>query len=90
MCRCAGPRSDRCWCRGRSHEQACPGFGGFSSRVHARCRSVGVLERGRRWSNTEFPRSPAQIARDAFWDPGHGQLKLRGVSAFLCERVTWL
>lgn len=50
--------------------------------MYARCRSVGVLERGRRWSNTEFPRSPAQIARDAFWDPGHGHFGLVEYEAF--------
>src|SRR5512135_2553887 len=60
------------------------GFGGSvtACRLAQAGRSVGVLERGRRWSNTEFPRSPAQIARDAFWDPGHGHFGLVEYEAF--------
>jgi cholesterol oxidase len=46
------------------------GFGGSI----AACRlaqtgcSVCVLERGRRWPRTGFPRTPVQVASEAFWD----------------------
>lgn len=54
------------------------GFGGSitACRLAQAGRSVCVLERGRRWSNTAFPRSPAQIAARAFWDPDNGQFGL--------------
>ncbi|MDQ6775716.1 MAG: GMC family oxidoreductase [Actinomycetota bacterium] len=47
------------------------GFGGSitACRLAQAGRSVCVLERGRRWSNVDFPRSPSQIADQAFWDP---------------------
>jgi cholesterol oxidase len=46
------------------------GFGGsiVGCRLAQAGRSVCILERGRRWENTEFPRSPAEFAQDAFWD----------------------
>jgi len=44
------------------------GFGGgiTACRLAQAGRSVCVLERGKRWSNTDFPRSPAQVSR-SFW-----------------------
>jgi cholesterol oxidase len=46
------------------------GFGGSitACRLAQAGRSVCVLERGRRWRNVDFPRSPRQIAQNAFWD----------------------
>jgi cholesterol oxidase len=60
------------------------GFGGSvtACRLAQAGRSVGILERGRRWANTDFPRSPGQIARDAFWDPAHGHFGLVEYEAF--------
>jgi cholesterol oxidase len=51
------------------------GFGGSitACRLAQAGRSVCVLERGRRWGAVDFPRSPSQIARDAFWDPPAGR-----------------
>lgn len=53
------------------------GFGGSitACRLAQAGRSVCVLERGRRWRNIDFPRSPAQIAQQGFWDRDAG---LRG------------
>jgi cholesterol oxidase len=47
------------------------GFGGAvtACRLAQAGRSVCVLERGRRWRPTAFPRSPSDVAREAFWDP---------------------
>lgn len=47
------------------------GFGGSiaACRLAQDGRQVCVLERGRRWSNVDFPRSPGQIARNGFWEP---------------------
>jgi len=44
------------------------GFGGAitACRLAQAGRSVCILERGKRWNNTDFPRSPGQVAR-AFW-----------------------
>jgi len=44
------------------------GFGGAISacRLAQAGRSVALLERGRRWGKTDFPRSPGEVAR-AFW-----------------------
>ncbi len=54
------------------------GFGGAvtACRLAAAGRSVCVLERGRRWSAPDFPRSAGQVA-EAFWDEGrsHGFLE---------------
>ena len=46
------------------------GFGGsiVACRLAQAGDSVCVLERGRRWPRTRFARTPAQVARDAFWD----------------------
>jgi cholesterol oxidase len=54
------------------------GFGGSitACRLAQAGRSVCVLERGRRWSNVDFPRSPSQIARTGFWDPDGGHFGL--------------
>ena len=51
------------------------GFGGSvtACRLAQAGRSVCVLERGRRWRNVDFPRSPSQIARNGFWDRGSGR-----------------
>lgn len=50
------------------------GFGGSVTgcRLAQAGRSVCVLERGRRWNNTDFPRSPSQVARNAFWTADSG------------------
>ncbi|MBZ5537283.1 MAG: GMC family oxidoreductase [Acidobacteriia bacterium] len=47
------------------------GFGGAitSCRLAQAGRSVCVLERGRKWDKTEFPRAPAEVAR-SFWRKG--------------------
>jgi len=47
------------------------GFGGsiLACRLAQARRSVCVLERGRRWNATDFPRSPNQVARDGFCTP---------------------
>jgi cholesterol oxidase len=44
------------------------GFGGgiTACRLAQAGRSVCILERGKRWSNTDFPRSPGQVA-NGFW-----------------------
>lgn len=51
------------------------GFGGAitASRLAEAGRSVCILERGKRWKKTDFPRSPGEVAR-AFWrrDEGSG------------------
>ena len=55
------------------------GFGGavMACRLAESGRSVGVLERGRRWDRSEFPRSLSQVATSAFWELGrsHGFLE---------------
>jgi cholesterol oxidase len=60
------------------------GFGGSitACRLAQAGRSVRVLERGRRWTHTEFPRSPSQIARDAFWDTSAGRFGIIEYRAF--------
>jgi cholesterol oxidase len=60
------------------------GFGGSitACRLAQAGRSVCVLERGRRWSQTEFPRSPSQVARDAFWDVNAGHFGIIEYRAF--------
>jgi cholesterol oxidase len=47
------------------------GFGGAISacRLAQAGRSVCVLERGKRWGKTDFPRTPAEVSR-AFWCEG--------------------
>jgi cholesterol oxidase len=46
------------------------GFGGsiLACRLAQAGQSVCILERGRRWEATDFPRSPSQVVRDAFWN----------------------
>jgi cholesterol oxidase len=46
------------------------GFGGsiLACRLAQAGRSVCVLERGRGWAATDFPRSPSQVVREGFWD----------------------
>jgi cholesterol oxidase len=55
------------------------GFGGAvtACRLAEAGRSVAVLERGRRWDRSEFPRSIGQVAETAFWEEGrsHGFLE---------------
>jgi cholesterol oxidase len=60
------------------------GFGGSiaACRLAQAGRSVCVLERGRRWTNTEFPRSPSEVSRDAFWDLPRGRYGLLEYKAF--------
>jgi len=60
------------------------GFGGSitACRLAQAGRSVCVLERGRRWSNVDFPRSPSQIADNAFWDPRGGHFGLLDYRVF--------
>ena len=56
------------------------GFGGaiMACRLAQAGRSVAVLEKGRRWDKTEFPRTMGQMA-DSFWQKGksHGFLEYR-------------
>ena len=56
------------------------GFGGaiLACRLAQAGRSVAVLEKGRRWDKTEFPRTMGQVA-DSFWQRGksHGFLEYR-------------
>jgi cholesterol oxidase len=60
------------------------GFGGSiaACRLALAGDSVCVLERGRRWSRTEFPRTPTQIARNAFWDVDQRRFGLIEYSVF--------
>jgi cholesterol oxidase len=60
------------------------GFGGSitACRLAQAGRSVCVLERGRRWSNVDFPRSASQIARNGFWDPDGGRFGLLDYRVF--------
>ena len=46
------------------------GFGGAitACRLAQAGRSVCILEKGRRWEKTEFPRSTGEVANHAFWD----------------------
>lgn len=56
------------------------GFGGAvtACRLAQAGRSVCVLERGKRWNKTEFPRSPAEVAK-ALWrdEQNHGFLEYK-------------
>src|SRR5262249_8005368 len=56
------------------------GFGGATAacRLAQAGQSVCLLERGKRWSNTDFPRSPAEVAK-CFWrkDESQGFLEYR-------------
>ena len=65
------------------------GFGGSitACRLAQAGRSVCVLERGRRWSNVDFPRSPSQIARNAFWDPANRRYGLLDYRVFARMQV---
>jgi cholesterol oxidase len=60
------------------------GFGGSitACRLAQAGRSVCVLERGRRWGNVDFPRSPSQIAGNGFWDPEGGHFGLLDYRVF--------
>ena len=60
------------------------GFGGSitACRLAQAGRRVCVLERGRRWRNIDFPRSPSQIARNAFWAPASAQFGLLDYRVF--------
>lgn len=60
------------------------GFGGSitACRLAQAGRSVCVLERGRRWQTVDFPRSPGEIARNAFWDPERARFGLIEYRAF--------
>ena len=60
------------------------GFGGSiaACRLAQAGRSVCILERGRRWRHTDFPRSPHQVSRDAFWDTDSGRVGLLEYRAF--------
>lgn len=60
------------------------GFGGSitACRLAQAGRSVCVLERGRRWTNVDFPRSPSQLARNGFWDTDAGRFGLVEYKAF--------
>jgi cholesterol oxidase len=55
------------------------GFGGavMACRLAEAGRSVAVLERGRRWKGSDFPRAIGDVAAKAFWEPGrsHGFLE---------------
>jgi len=60
------------------------GFGGSitACRLAQAGRSVCVLERGRRWTNVDFPRSPSQLARNGFWDTDAGRFGIVEYKAF--------
>ena len=60
------------------------GFGGsiLACRLAQAGRSVCVLERGRRWNATDFPRSPSQVARDGFWNVDDGRFGVMEYRAF--------
>jgi cholesterol oxidase len=60
------------------------GFGGSiaACRLAQAGRSVCLLERGRRWARTSFPRTPTQIAGRAFWDVSARQFGLIDYRAF--------
>ena len=60
------------------------GFGGsiLACRLAQAGRSVCVLERGRRWNATDFPRSPSQVGRDGFWNVDDGRFGLMEYRAF--------
>jgi choline dehydrogenase-like flavoprotein len=60
------------------------GFGGSitACRLAHAAHSVCVLERGRRWPQTGLPRTPAQVASEAFWDMNARRLGLIAYSVF--------
>jgi cholesterol oxidase len=60
------------------------GFGGsiLACRMAQAGRSVCVLERGRRWAATDFPRSPSQVVREGFWDVEDQRFGLLDYRAF--------
>jgi cholesterol oxidase len=60
------------------------GFGGsiLACRLAQAGRSVCVLERGRRWNATDFPRSPSQVGRDGFWNVDDGRFGIMEYRAF--------
>jgi cholesterol oxidase len=60
------------------------GFGGsiLACRMAQAGRSVCVLERGRRWNATDFPRSPSQVVRDGFWNVDDRRFGLMEYRAF--------
>ena len=63
------------------------GFGGSitACRLAQAGQSVCVLERGRRWPRTAFPRTPAQVSSEAFWDMDARRFGLIEYSVF--ERI---
>lgn len=64
------------------------GFGGAitACRLAQAGRSVCILEKGRRWDRTHFPRSPAEVSRNAIAGAGH-QLAGRGFIEYLTFRT---
>ncbi|OZG70215.1 hypothetical protein BTA51_27370 [Hahella sp. CCB-MM4] len=58
------------------------GFGGAitACRLAQAGRSVCVLEKGRRWGRTEFPRGPVEVSSRALWDPAE---KKQGQQGFI-------
>ena len=60
------------------------GFGGsiVACRLAQEGNAVCVLERGRRWPRTLFPRTPMQVATKAFWDLSARRLGLIEYRAF--------
>ncbi len=56
------------------------GFGGAitACRLAQAGRSVCLLEKGRRWGCTEFPRGAAEVSTKAVWDPKETQKSRQG------------
>jgi len=56
------------------------GFGGAitACRLAQAGRSVCLLEKGRRWGNTEFPRGAGEVSTKAAWDPRESNQNAQG------------
>ncbi|WP_020405582.1 GMC oxidoreductase [Hahella ganghwensis] len=61
------------------------GFGGAitACRLAQAGRSVCILEKGRRWGRTEFPRGPSEVSTRALWDPAEKRQRQQGFIEYL-------